>query len=236
MCVMKEGSYSQRIDFGDFTKGGKRSQRTEQSPPFQRQSQSKEEQEARREEGRQHRTGMTPEEREDQRQKKQAEENRYKEILFAYHSRPLTADEWELLESKPFHKDLFGKLSVEEELQYGDTPKFIQQDLRQRETEYITEFARDRYPSWWAVYDENGNRIWRMSPPHKASLARMRQFESLSHEEKYEILKQTFPNLFTTKDESPGERFAKVIDGFFAFLLALFRRPEYNDQPAHQPA
>ena len=45
MCPMTEGSFSQRIDFGDFTKGGKRRQRTEQAPPFQRQTHSKEEQE-----------------------------------------------------------------------------------------------------------------------------------------------------------------------------------------------
>jgi hypothetical protein len=235
MCAMKEGSYSQRFDFGDFTKGGKRSQRTDQSPPFQRQSQSKEAQEARWERVRQNRTGMTPKEQEEQREKKQAEENRYREILFAYHSRPLTTDEWEFLESNPFHKGLFGKLSIEEELQYGNTPKFIQQDLRQRATEYVIGFARDHYPSWWEVWDENGKSISRMSPQHKASLARMRQFESLPHEEKYEILKRTFPNLFTTKHERPGEKFARVIDGFFEFPLSLFRGAEYNDQPAQQP-
>jgi hypothetical protein len=232
---MKEGSYSQRTDFGDFTKGGKRRQRTEQAPPFQRQSHSKEEQESHRERVHQTRTGMTPDEQEEQRRKKQAEEKRYREILFAYRSRPLTEDEWKHLESRPIHKGLFGELSIEEELQYGDVPEFIQQDLRQRATEYLTGYLRDRYPSWWEVWDENGKPITRMSPQHKASLARMRQFESLPHDEKYEILKQTFPNLFTTKDETPGEKFARVIDGFFEFLLALFRGAEYNDQPA-QPA
>jgi hypothetical protein len=233
---MKEGSYSQRIDFGDFTKGGKRRQRTEQAPPFQRQSHSKEEQEARRERVHQTRTGMTPDEQAEQRRKQQAEEKRYREILFAYRSRPLTDDEWKMLESRPLHKGLFGKLSFEEELQYGDVPKFIKQDLRQRATEYLTGYLRDRYPSWWEVWDENGKSITRMSPQHKASLARMRHFESLSPEEKYEDLKQTFPTLFTAKGESSGEKFARVIDGIFEFLLSLFQNPEYDDQPESQMA
>ena len=129
MGAMKEG-YSQRIDLGDFIKGGKRSQRTEQSPPFQKQFHSKEKQEAHRERAYHSRAGMTPDEQEEQRLKKQAEEKRYREILFAYHSRPLTEDEWNLLESRPLHKGLFGELSFEEELRYGDTPKFIKQDLR----------------------------------------------------------------------------------------------------------
>ena len=235
MCAMKEG-YSQRFDFGDFTKGGRRSQRTEQAPPFQRQAHSEEEQEAHRERVHHSRPGITPDEQEEQRLKKEAEQKRYREILFAYRSRPLTEDEWKLLESKPLHKGLFGKLSMEEELQYGGVPKSIKQDLRQRATEYITGYLRDRYPSWWEVWDENGKPIMRMSAQHKASLARMRHFESLSPEEKYEELKQTFPNLFMPKDGNPGEKFALFIEGFFAFLLYLFRNPEYNDQPKPQSA
>jgi hypothetical protein len=229
MCPMKEGSYSQRIDFGDFTKGGSR-QRTEQAPPFQRQTHSKEEEEAHRERAYHSRAGMTPEEQEEQRLKKQAEEIRYREILFAFRSRPLTEDEWNLLESRPLHKGLFGKLSFEEELQYGDVPKSIQQGLRQRATEYVTGYLRDRYPSWWEVWDENGKPITRMSLQHKASLARMKQFDSLSPEEKYEVLKQTFPTLFTAKGESGGEKFARVIEGIFEFLQSLFQNPE-NDDP-----
>jgi hypothetical protein len=179
---------------------------------------------------------MTPEEQEEHRLKKQAEEKRYRETLFAYRSRPLTEDEWKLLESRPLHKGLFGKLSLEEELQYGDVPKIIQQDLRQRADEYLQGYLRDRYPSWWEVWDANGKPITRMSAQHKASLARMRQFESLSPEEKYEDLKKTFPNLFTAKGESGGEKFARVIDGLFEFLLSLFRNPEDNVQPKPQSA
>src|SRR5688572_31858149 len=77
---MKEGSYSQRFDFGNFTKGGKRSQRTEQSPPFQKQFHSKEKQEAHRERAYHSRAGMTPDEQVEQRRKKQAEENKYREM------------------------------------------------------------------------------------------------------------------------------------------------------------
>ena len=102
MCPMKEGSYSQRIDFGDFTKGGKHSQRPEQSPPFQRQSHTKEEQEAHRERVHHKRAGMTSEEQAELRREKQADENKYREILFAYHKRPLSEDEWEFLESRPY--------------------------------------------------------------------------------------------------------------------------------------
>ena len=235
---MKEGSYSQRFDFGNFTKGGKRSQRTEQSPPFQKQSHSKEKQEAHRERAYHSRAGMTPDEQEEQRRKKQAEENKYREILFAYNKRPLTEDEWEFLESKPFtnFNGIINKLSFEQVLQYGGTPKFIRQDLRQRATEYFQGYLRDRYPSWWQVWDENGKPITRMSPQHKASLARMRHFENLPYEEKYEILKQTFPTLFTAKGESSGEKFARVIDGLLEMLLSLFRNPEYDDQPESQRA
>jgi hypothetical protein len=75
-----------------------------------------------------------------------------------------------------------------------------------------------------------------MSAQHKASLARMRHFESLAPEEKYEELKQTFPNLFMPQDESAGEKFAMFIEGCFDFLLSLFRNPEDNDQPKPQSA
>jgi hypothetical protein len=86
------------------------------------------------------------------------------------------------------------------------------------------------------VWDENGKSITRMSPQHKASLARMRHFENLSPEEKYEDIKQTFPTLFTAKGESGGEKFARVIDGLFELLLSLFRNPEYDDPLEPQKA
>jgi hypothetical protein len=236
---MKEGSYSQRIDFGDFTKGGKRRQRTYQFPPFQRQSHSKDEQGARREEGRQYHTGMTPDEQEEHRRKQQEDKNKFREIFFSYHKRPLSEDEWEFLESRPYfiyYNEIKKEFSIEEELQYSNTPKYIQEGLRKRATEYIKGYLRDRYPSWWEVWDENGKPITRMSPQHKATLARMRHFDSLSPEEKYEELKRTFPNLFMQKDENPGERFARVIDGLFEILLSLFRSPEDRDQTEYQPA
>ena len=62
----------------------------------------------------------------------------------------------------------------------------------------------------------------------------MRQFENLPYEEKYEILKQTFPTLFTAKGESSGQKFASVMDGLFELLLSLFRNSEYDDQSESQ--
>jgi hypothetical protein len=70
---MKEGSYSQHFDFGDFPKEGKRSQRTEQQNPFRSRPLSGEEREAHREAFRQKFAAKTPEELKEQRRKKQAE-------------------------------------------------------------------------------------------------------------------------------------------------------------------
>jgi hypothetical protein len=92
---MTEG-YSQRFYFGDFTKGGgqSRSQRTEQSRPYQTQPPRKEEFD--REKLRQKIAAITPEEREARRQQKEVEDKKLKELLLAYKTRPFTDDEWKL--------------------------------------------------------------------------------------------------------------------------------------------
>ena len=117
--------------------------------------------------------------------------SKLREILFAYILRPLTEDEWKLLESKPFHPEhIIEKLSFEDQVRLGEKPTFLRKELRQRATNYVQESLTDRYPSWWEVYDKDGNRIWKMSPADKASLAEMRRFNNLSPEEKYQWLCQ----------------------------------------------
>jgi hypothetical protein len=71
-----------------------------------------------------------------------------------------------------------------------------------------------------------------MSPQDKATLAEMRRFSSLPPEEKYEILKQQFPGLFSAQADTPGEKFARVIDGLYEFLLSLFGVDKNRNQPA----
>ena len=240
---MKEGS--QRFYFGDFTKGGgqSRGQRTEHSRPFQTQPPKEE---FDREKLRQKIAAITPEEREARRQQKEAEDKKLKALLLAYKTRPFTDDEWKFLESKPFSpEDIIKSLSLEESVRLGETPKFLRQELQQRATNYIKESLTDRYPSWWEVYDKEGNRVWKMSPADKALLAEMRRFNSLSPEEKYKWYCQLREDSdrylrLTGQNETAGEKPAQVIAALFAMILALISpvvpEEEKKDQPAQQPA
>jgi len=108
-------------------------------------------------------------------------------------------------------------------------------------TERFSERFKERmngYPDWWKVYDEDGNRIFKMSLPDKALLAKWKEFDGLPPDEKMAILKE-FADTHIQKDEkeSAGEKFAKVIEYLVEFLISLFKSPvEAEETPARKAA
>ena len=108
-------------------------------------------------------------------------------------------------------------------------------------TERFSERFKERmngYPDWWKVYDEDGNRIFKMSLPDKALLAKWKEFDGLPPDEKMAILKE-FADTHIQKDEkeSAGEKFAKVIEYLVEFLISLFKSPvEAEEPPARKAA
>ena len=88
------------------------------------------------------------------------------------------------------------------------------------------------------TYDKEGNRVFKMSLPDKALLAKWKEFDSLAPSEQMAILKE-FADTHIPKDEkeSAGEKFAKVIDYLVEFLIALFKSPaDAEETPAKKAA
>jgi hypothetical protein len=116
-----------------------------------------------------------------------------------------------------------------------------QEELEKGMTERFRERFKERmngYPDWWKVYDKDGNRIFKMSLPDKALLAKWKEFDGLAPDEQMAILKE-FADTHIRKDEkeSFGEKSAKVIDSLVEFLIALFKSPaEGEETPAKNAA
>jgi len=147
-----------------------------------------------------------------------------------------TDNEWEALDSRWFGQ-FFDTLDQKEMLSLIYKREYLTQaKSRHREKKLMDwiEERKDHYPSWWEVYDKNGTRILKMSPMDKALLAKWRNFDKLPPEMQYEELKKwTETNI--KKDEAPGEKFAKFIDGLLTFLLALFGVEDDRGQQAQKP-
>jgi hypothetical protein len=90
------------------------------------------------------------------------------------------------------------------------------------------------------VYDKDGNRIFKMSLMDKALLAKWQEFDNQSPDKKLEILRE-WAEKHIPKDEgkSAGEKFAKLLDDLFDFLIALAapnRDDEKNNERSVQNA
>ncbi len=112
----------------------------------------------------------------------------------------------------------------------GYKQELLEKEMNERFGKKLTERMTDRYPDWWKVYDTDGNRIWKMSLMDKALLAKWRHFDNLPPYEKLAILREwADTHIRKEEGETAGEKFAKVIEFLFHFLLALFS-PAVEDE------
>jgi hypothetical protein len=183
----------------------------------------------------------TPEEKTRKRETiPQDERQQLTEVVSAYGSRPLTEDEWKVVEGSHNLKDFFDTLEDSERSKFGHKQELLQQGMNERFGKILKERAQG-YPDWWKVYDKDGNRIFKMSLMDKALLAKWQEFDNQSPDEKLEILKEwAEKHILKDKEKSAGEKFAKLLDDLFDFLIALAspnREAENNNERnAHKAA
>jgi hypothetical protein len=156
----------------------------------------------------------------------QKEREQLATIIEGFGSRPLSEDEWKTLEGSHNLTAFFDSLDDASHGKMGFKQELVEKGMNDRVGKLIKERATDRYPDWWQVYDNEGNRVFKMSLPDKALLAKWKEFDGLPPDEKMAILKE-FADTHIPKDEkeSFGEKFAKVIDSLVEFLVALFKSP-----------
>jgi hypothetical protein len=159
------------------------------------------------------------------------------EVVDAFGSRPLTEDEWKTVERSNNFKDFFATLDDADRSKLGHKQELLETEMTERFSKRFKE-RMNGYPDWWKVYDKDGNRLFKMSLPDKALLAKWKEFDSLPPDEKMAILKE-FADTHIQKDEkeSAGEKFAKVIEYLIEFLISLFKSPvEAEESPARKAA
>ena len=169
----------------------------------------------------------------------QDERQRLTEVVAAYGSRPLTEDEWKVVEGSHNLNAFFDTLEDSERGKLGHKQELLEKGMNERLGKMFKE-RRESYPDWWKVYDKDGNRVFKMSLMDKALLAKWREFDNRPPEEKLEILRE-WAETHIPKEEgkTAGEKFAKVIEQLFDFLLALFAPPaedERNNERSVQKA
>jgi hypothetical protein len=167
----------------------------------------------------------------------QEERQRLTEVVDAFGSRPLTEDEWKTVERSNNLKDFFATLDDADRSRLGHKQEELEKGMTERFRERFKE-RMNGYPDWWKVYDKDGNRVFKMSLPDKALLAKWKEFDGLAPSEQMAILKE-FADTHIPKDEkeSFGEKFAKVIDYLVEFLIALFKSTaDAEETPAQKAA
>jgi hypothetical protein len=171
----------------------------------------------------------TPEEKARKRAKiPQEERQRLTDVIQAYGSRPLTEDEWQVVERSSHLDAFFDTLDDAGWGKAGYKQELLEKEMHERFGKMLKERMTDRYPDWWKVFDKHGNRIWKMSLMDKALLAKWRHFDSLPADEKLTILRE-WAETHIRKEETVGEKFAKAIELLFDFLIALFS-PAVEDE------
>jgi hypothetical protein len=171
----------------------------------------------------------TPEEKARKRAKiPQDERQSLADVVQAYGTRPLTEDEWQVVERSRYLDEFFDTLEPAGRGKVGYKQELLEKELNERFGKMLKERMTDRYPDWWKVFDKDGNRIWKMSLMDKALLAKWRHFDSLPPDEKLAILREG-AETHIRKEKMVGEKFAKVIELLFDFLMALFS-PAVEDE------
>lgn len=181
----------------------------------------------------------TPEEKNRKREEiPEKEREQLATIIEGFGSRPLSEDEWKTLEGSHNLNAFFDSLDDTQRGKVGFKQELVEKGMNDRVGKLIKERATDRYPDWWKVYDKDGNRVFKMSLPDKALLAKWKEFDGLPPDEKMALLKE-FADTHIRKDEkeSAGEKFAKVMDSLVEFLIALFKSPaDAEETPAKKAA
>jgi hypothetical protein len=150
----------------------------------------------------------------------QDERQRLTDVVATYGSRPLTEDEWKIVEGSHNLKDFFDTLEDSDRSKVGHKQELLEKGMHERFDKKIKE-RMEGYPDWWKVYDKDGNRVFKMSLPDKALLAKWREFDDRPPEEKLAILKEWAEKNIPKEGESAGEKIAKIIEHLFDFLVAL---------------
>jgi hypothetical protein len=179
----------------------------------------------------------TPEEKTRKREQiPQDERQRLSEVVAAYGTRPLTEDEWKIVEGSHNLNDFFDTLEESDRGKLGHKRELLEKGMNEHFGKRLKE-RMEGYPDWWKVYDKDGNRVFKMSLPDKALLAKWQHFDSLQPDEKMAILKE-FAKTHIPKEEgeSAGEKFGKVIEYLVEFLMALFKSPVDAEDRSEIPA
>jgi hypothetical protein len=164
----------------------------------------------------------TPEEKARKRAKiPQEERQRLTDVVHAYGNRPLTEEEWQVVEQSRYLDAFFDTLDEAGRGKVGYKQELLEKELNEGFGKMLKERMTDRYPDWWKVYDKDGNRIRKMNLMDKALLAKWSHFDSLPPDEKLAILRE-WADTHIRKEETLGEKFTKAIELFFDFLIALF--------------
>ena len=170
----------------------------------------------------------TPEEKARKRENiPQDERQRLTEVV-AYGSRPLTEDEWKVVEGSHNLNAFFDTLEDHERGKLGYKQELLEKGMNERFGKMLKE-RMEGYPDWWKVYDKDGKRVFKMSLMDKALLAKWREFENRSPDEKLAILKEWGETNIPKEGQTAGEKFAKVIEHLFEFLIALVS-PNVEDE------
>ena len=159
----------------------------------------------------------------------QDERQRLTEVVAAYGSRPLTEDEWKVVEGSHNLNAFFDTLEGADRGKLGHKQELLEKGMNERFGKMFKE-RMEGYPAWWKVYDKDGNRVFKMSLMDKALLAKWREFDNRPPEEKLVILREwAETNIPKEEGKTAGEKFAKVIEQLFDFLLALVS-PNVEDE------
>jgi hypothetical protein len=171
----------------------------------------------------------TPEEKVRKRENiPQDERQRLTEVVAAYGSRPLTEDEWKVVEGSHNLNAFFDTLTDADRSKFGQKRELLEKGMNERFGKMLKE-RMEGYPDWWKVYDKDGNRVFKMSFMDKALLAKWREFDNRPPDEKLEILKEWAETNIPKEGKTAGEKFAKFIEQLFDFLLAL-ASPNVDDE------
>ena len=171
----------------------------------------------------------TPEEKTRKRENiPQDERQRLTDVVAAYGSRPLTEDEWKIVEQSRHLDAFFDTLEDADRGKFGHKQELLEKGMHERFGKMFKE-RMEGYPDWWKVYDKDGNRVFKMSLMDKALLAKWQEYDNRSPDEKLAILREWAETNIPKEGETAGEKFAKVIEQLFDFLIALFT-PNGDDE------
>jgi hypothetical protein len=178
----------------------------------------------------------TPEEQARKRENiPQDERQRLSDVVAAYGTRPLTEDEWKVVEGSHNLNAFFDTLEHADRGKLGHKQELLEKGMHERFGKMFKERI-EGYPDWWKVYDKDGNRVFKMSLMDKALLAKWREFDNRPPEEKLAILKEWAETTIPKEGESAGEKFAKVIEHLFDFLHKLFSPAEADEAKSERSA